>query len=76
MVFQFSAFETSLWAFFSWFILLSQMVPISLIVSMEMVKFAMGKFIQWDKTLYYLPINRRTKCNNRCPPPLLFLFRG
>jgi phospholipid-transporting ATPase len=52
------------YAFFTWFILLSQMVPISLIVSAEMVKFVMSMFIQWDYTLYYPDINKPTKCNS------------
>eukprot|EP00462_Mataza_sp_D1_P001037 CAMPEP_0175093256 /NCGR_PEP_ID=MMETSP0086_2-20121207/2909_1 /TAXON_ID=136419 /ORGANISM="Unknown Unknown, Strain D1" /LENGTH=1538 /DNA_ID=CAMNT_0016366193 /DNA_START=38 /DNA_END=4654 /DNA_ORIENTATION=+ len=56
--------EVGLYAFFSWMILLSQIVPISLIVSMEMVKFAQGKFIQWDADMYHGVINRRTRVNN------------
>lgn len=59
-----SAVESGAFAFFSWMILLSQIVPISLIVSMEMVKFAQGKFIQWDVNMYHGVINRRTKVNN------------
>jgi hypothetical protein len=32
---------------------MSMMVPISLIVSSEVVKFVQSKFIQWDIDLYY-----------------------
>jgi phospholipid-translocating P-type ATPase (flippase) len=51
-------------AFGTWFILLSQMVPISLIVSAEIVKFVMSMFIQWDFILYYPLIDKPTKCNS------------
>jgi len=51
-------------AFFSWFILMAQMVPISLTVTAEMVKFLQSQFIQWDLDLYYEKINRRAKCNS------------
>lgn len=50
--------------FFTWFIILSQMVPISLVVSMEMVKFLQGVFIEWDIKLYSRDIDRRSKVNN------------
>jgi len=56
--------STGVFAFFSWFILLSQMVPISLIVSAEMVKFAQSLFIEQDIQLYYEPLNKPTKCNS------------
>lgn len=55
----FGAATTGILAFFSWFILLSQMVPISLIVSAEMVKFIQSQFLQWDIHLYYTPIDPR-----------------
>jgi magnesium-transporting ATPase (P-type) len=51
-------------AFFTWFIILCQMVPISLIVSAEMVKFIQSVFITMDATLYYGLINKPTKCNS------------
>lgn len=50
--------------FFSWFILMAQMVPISLTVTAEMVKFLQSQFIQLDLDLYYEKINRRAKCNS------------
>ena len=55
---------TGVYAFFSWFILLSQMVPISLIVSSEMVKFIQSIFIEKDLQLYYEKLNKPTKCNS------------
>ncbi len=51
-------------AFWTWYILLSQMVPISLIVSSEMVKFAQSIFIQWDKKMYSAAINKAAHCNS------------
>jgi magnesium-transporting ATPase (P-type) len=51
-------------AFFTWFINLSQMVPISLIVSAEMVKFIQSVFIESDMHMYYGKINKPTKCNS------------
>lgn len=51
-------------AFFTWIILLSQMVPISLIVSMEIVKTFQSLFIGYDRQMYYAPINKQAKCNS------------
>jgi magnesium-transporting ATPase (P-type) len=50
-------------SFFTWFILLSGMVPISLLVSAEMVKFIMSAFIENDIDMYYDKIDKPTKCN-------------
>ena len=55
---------TAVLAFFTWFINLSQMVPISLIVSGEMVKFIMSRFINWDTSLYHAPIAKPAHCNS------------
>ncbi len=49
-----------MWTFF---ILLCQMVPISLVVSSEMVKFVQSTFINWDAQLYDAVINKKAKCN-------------
>ena len=38
--------------FFTWVLLFTNMVPISLLVSVELVKFAQGHFIRWDINLY------------------------
>jgi magnesium-transporting ATPase (P-type) len=59
-----NAAPTGVYAFFSWFILLSQMVPISLIVSAEMVKFIQSLFIEKDIQLYYEKLNKPAKCNS------------
>ena len=37
---------------FSWFLLFSNFVPISLIVTLEIVKFIQAQFIQWDIMIY------------------------
>jgi len=55
---------TGFLAFFSWFILMANMVPISLIVSTELVKFIQSKFIQSDIALYHPPIDKACKVNN------------
>eukprot|EP00462_Mataza_sp_D1_P024450 CAMPEP_0175135858 /NCGR_PEP_ID=MMETSP0087-20121206/8961_1 /TAXON_ID=136419 /ORGANISM="Unknown Unknown, Strain D1" /LENGTH=1356 /DNA_ID=CAMNT_0016418565 /DNA_START=258 /DNA_END=4328 /DNA_ORIENTATION=+ len=51
-------------AVFSWFILLSQLVPISLVVTSEMVKHIASTFIWWDGDLYYEKLNKRARINN------------
>ena len=38
--------------FFTYFLLLNTMIPISLIVSTEIIKMIQGKFIAWDVSLY------------------------
>eukprot|EP00457_Paulinella_chromatophora_P000622 gb/GEZN01000622.1/.p1 GENE.gb/GEZN01000622.1/~~gb/GEZN01000622.1/.p1 ORF type:complete len:1263 (+),score=239.97 gb/GEZN01000622.1/:42-3791(+) len=40
--------------FWTWFIIFAYLVPISLLVSMEMVKFWQGVFISWDQQLTYI----------------------
>jgi magnesium-transporting ATPase (P-type) len=50
-------------AFFTWFIILSQMVPISLIVSAEIVKVAQSQFMQSDMDMYHAGIDKPMKCN-------------
>ena len=40
-------------AFGTWILLFTNMVPISLLVSVEIVKFAQAIFIQWDVSIYY-----------------------
>ena len=43
--------------FFSWMLLFSNFVPISLLVTLEMVKFIQAIFISWDLDLYYEEID-------------------
>ncbi len=57
------AVVTAILAIFTWFINLSQIVPISLIVSSEMVKFAMALLINQDITMYHDPIKKKSRCN-------------
>lgn len=41
--------------FFTWMLIFTNLVPISLIVTLETVKFVQGWFISWDLELYYAP---------------------
>jgi phospholipid-transporting ATPase len=41
--------------FFSWFLIFTNFVPISLMVTLEVVKFMQGIFIAWDIKIYYEP---------------------
>ena len=45
-------------SFFTWFIILAQLVPISLLVSNELVKAAQAKFIAWDLHMYDAATNQ------------------
>ena len=51
-------------SFFTYFIILAQMVPISLLVSNEVVKAAQAKFIAWDLTMYDRTIDQPTIVRN------------
>lgn len=55
---------TAFLAMWTWVILLAQMVPISLIVSVEMVHYMQAGFMQWDMELYYPPIDKSMVVNN------------
>jgi hypothetical protein len=39
-------------SFGSWFLMLMNFVPISLMVTLEMVKFLQGMFINWDFKMF------------------------
>jgi phospholipid-transporting ATPase len=56
-----SGFETFLFQFFSWMLLFSNFVPISLIVTLEMVKFLQAKFLTLDLAMYYAPYDMPAK---------------
>lgn len=43
--------------FFSYIILMNTMVPISLYVSVEMIRLGQSWLIEWDKEMYYAPTN-------------------
>jgi phospholipid-transporting ATPase len=45
-------FVNALLKFGTWMLLFANLVPISLIVSMELVKFFQAQYIQWDITVY------------------------
>lgn len=44
--------QTFLTTFFTWLLLFTNMVPISLLVTVEIVKFWQAQFIQWDTDIY------------------------
>lgn len=46
---------------FTWFLLFSNFVPISLVVTLEVVKFIQAQFIQWDIMIYDKEKNMGTK---------------
>lgn len=39
-------------SFFTWILLFTNMVPISLLVTLEIVKFCQALFISWDADIY------------------------
>ena len=45
----------------TWFLMIVNIVPISLMVTLEIVKFVQGNFIQWDHTIYDIPKDMSTK---------------
>lgn len=47
--------------FFSWMLIFTSFVPISLLVTIEMVKFFQAIFITWDLNLYYEPTDTSAK---------------
>ena len=47
-----SPLEESFLTFFTYFLLLNTMIPISLIVTIEIIKIIQGFFIEWDTKLY------------------------
>ncbi|CAG9326660.1 unnamed protein product [Blepharisma stoltei] len=47
--------------FFSWMLIFTNFVPISLLVTLEMVKFIQAIFIAWDLKLYYEPTDTPAK---------------
>lgn len=56
-----SSFNTFVFQFFSWMLLFSNFVPISLIVTLEMVKFLQAKFLSMDLEMYYEPYDMPAK---------------
>mmetsp|Transcript_1651 Transcript_1651/g.3553 ORF Transcript_1651/g.3553 Transcript_1651/m.3553 type:complete len:1147 (+) Transcript_1651:184-3624(+) len=56
-----NSFNTFVFQFFSWMLLFSNFVPISLIVTLEMVKFLQAKFLSMDMEMYYEPYDMPAK---------------
>ncbi|GBG33452.1 Phospholipid-transporting ATPase [Hondaea fermentalgiana] len=47
--------------FFNYVIIFTNFIPISLLVTIDMVKFGQGFFISWDLGMYHAPSDRATK---------------
>ncbi len=58
-----SSFGAAISSALSWVILLSTMVPISLVVSAQMVKFIQSIFINMDLKFWHPPIRKGARCN-------------
>lgn len=54
----------ALFIFFSCFLLLTFLIPISLNVSIEIIKGFLGIFLSFDDRLLYAPLNKRCSVNN------------
>ncbi|UJR17025.1 hypothetical protein I4U23_003923 [Adineta vaga] len=54
---QIGALEKSLLTFLSYVIILHTVIPISLYVSVEMIRLVQSKWIDWDNKMYYAPNN-------------------
>lgn len=48
-----SAITEFIVGFFTWFLNLQNIIPISLVVTMEMIKFCQAMYISWDVNLYH-----------------------
>lgn len=47
------------------------MIPISLKVTMDVIKYAYSVIIEWDIHMYYAPTDTPTTVNKYSPPPFL-----
>uniref|UniRef100_UPI00358EBCD1 phospholipid-transporting ATPase IC-like n=1 Tax=Myxine glutinosa TaxID=7769 RepID=UPI00358EBCD1 len=69
---------TAFLTFFSYLILLNTLVPISLYVSMEIIRMFQSFFINWDKRMYYppknVPANARTTTLNEELGQIEYIF--
>jgi len=54
-------FSSILQAFGTWILLFTNMVPISLMVTLELVKFFQAMFIMWDADIYCIEKDMETK---------------
>ena len=50
--------------FFTFIIVFNTMIPISLYVSLEIVRVFHAKFVDWDHGMYYKPLDRPANCRN------------
>jgi phospholipid-transporting ATPase len=50
--------------FGSWFLMLMNFVPISLMVTLEMVKFLQGMYIAWDFKIFDEEKGQQASCNS------------
>jgi len=57
---QINIFSESAKGFGVWFLAMMNLVPISLMVTLEMVKFLQAQFIQWDADIYCQNIDMGT----------------
>ena len=55
---------TAILIYFSSFPLLTFLIPISLNVSIEVIKAFLGIFLNFDDKMYYEPIDKRCSVNN------------
>ena len=53
-----AGFVATLQIFFVWFLNLQNIIPISLIMTMEMIKFCQALYIMWDTNLYCKPLKQ------------------
>jgi phospholipid-transporting ATPase len=51
----------SIQRYFTWILIFTNMVPISLMVTLEVVKFIQAFFIQWDADIYDMDKDMPTK---------------
>jgi len=56
--------ETSVFSFFSYFILMSYLIPISLVVTLEVTKVVQGRFMEWDQQMHYERRRMTVKTSN------------
>ena len=50
---SYDATSTAIFSFFSYFILMSYLIPISLVVTLEVTKVVQGRFMEWDEKMHY-----------------------
>ena len=61
---QQTVFLTATRSFFSYFILMSYLIPISLVVTLEVTKVLQGRFMEWDQYMHYGKRRMTVKTSN------------